>query len=54
MINADGSIDYRGYTLMISDIYVHVWRGAQFIETLHGEPQLALRKTKKFIDERED
>lgn len=49
-LNADGSIEYRGYTLMVSDIQVHVWQGEQFVEAISGEPGTALFRAKRVID----
>lgn len=51
MINDDGTITYRGYTLAVSDIQIHIWQGSSFIEAVHGEPGLALQRAKKVIDD---
>jgi len=50
MINDDGTINYRGYTLVLSDIQIHIWDGGVFIDTVHGEPQTALLRAKRIID----
>lgn len=50
-LNDDGTVTYRGYTLAVSTIQVHVWQGSTFIDTIGGESGTALAKAKKTIDD---
>lgn len=49
-INADGTVQYRGYTLAVGEIQVHIWNGRDFLDTTHGEPTRALARAKRLID----
>lgn len=46
----DGSVNYRGFTLVPSDIQVHIWDGPKFWNTAHGRIEVSLPRAKTMID----
>lgn len=45
-----GSVLYRGFTLVPSDIQIHIWDGPKFWNTAHGDPALSFPRAKQMID----
>jgi hypothetical protein len=51
VIDDMGSVNYKGFTLVPSEIQVHIWDGPKFWNTAHGAPHVALLRAKKMIDD---
>jgi hypothetical protein len=51
LIDDQGTIHYRGYALVVGTIQIHIWHGADFVDTASGEPHIALVKARDMIDE---